>query len=98
MKGFSMPNHGVARPRLADVITAGLLRFAGAPWRRRREQHARLTFAELDVRRLEDRIETLIEVLAELCDCSGQFDVADDFRALSGRPAPDRQLRLVEGQ
>jgi hypothetical protein len=94
-----MPNHGVARPRLADVMTAGLRRrLRSAPWRRRREEYARLAFTELDVRRLEDRIELLIDVLAQLCDHSGQFDVADDFRALSGRPVPERQLRLVEGQ
>jgi len=98
-----MPNHGAARQGLAEAIAAELRHLcANAPWTRRREEYARLAFTELDVRRLDDRIDYLLEVLAQLCDYSGQFDAAQDFRALAARqpepePEPDRQLRLVHG-
>lgn len=95
-----MPNHGAARQGLTAVITAELRYWRdNGPWARRRDEYARLAFTELDVRRLDDRIDTLLEVLAQLCDFSGQFDAADDFRALSGRPPEQEpQLRLVQGQ
>jgi hypothetical protein len=100
-----MPNHGAARQGLTSVIAAKLRRWKDsapsvrAPWSRRREEYARLAFTELEIRRLDDRIDRLVEVLAQLCDYSGQFDAADDFRALSCLPPePDRQLRLVQGQ
>lgn len=97
-----MPNHGAARQSLADAIAAELRHLRdNAPWARRREEYARLAFTELDVRRLDDRIDCLLEVLAELCDYSGQFDAAEDFRALSVRapePEPEPPLRLVHGQ
>lgn len=97
-----MPNHGAARRGLTSAMAAELrhLRDSG-PWARRRDEYARLDFTEVDIRRIDDRIDTLVEVLAQLCDYSGQFDAADDFRALSGRPAeldPEPQLRLVQGQ
>ena len=97
-----MANHGAARRGLTSAMAAELrhLRDNG-PWARRREEYARLAFTEVDIRRLDDRIDTLVEVLAQLCDYSGQFDAADDFRALSGRsPELDAepQLRLVQGQ
>jgi len=72
-----------------------------APRSRRRDEYARLAFTELDIRRLDDRIDHLLEVLAQLCDYSGQFDAAADFRALAVRqpePEPERQLRLVPGK
>jgi hypothetical protein len=94
-----MPNHGAARQGLADAIVAELrhLRAIG-PWARRRDEYARLAFTELDIRRLDDRIDYLLEVLAQLCDYSGQFDAAEDFRALAvstPEPEPERQLRLI---
>lgn len=100
-----MPNHGVARQGLGGAIAAELRHLtANAPWARRREEYARLSFTELDIRRLDDRVDNLVELLAQLCDYSSQFDAADDFRALSGRipepepePLPETQLRLVQG-
>jgi hypothetical protein len=97
-----MPNHGAARQGLAGAISSELRQLRGSsPWARRREEYARLAFTELNIRRLDDRIDCLLEVLAQLCDYSGQFDSADDFRALSTRPPdpePQPQLRLVHGQ
>jgi hypothetical protein len=100
-----MPSHGAARQGLASVVAAELRHLRDSapriktPWTRRRDEYARLAFTELDIRRLDDRIDCLLETLARLCDYSGQFDAADDFRALSCQPAePDRQLRLVQGQ
>jgi hypothetical protein len=95
-----MPNHGAARQGLAAALASKF-----RSWRengrgaRRRETATRLAFAEMDIDRLDDRIDTLLDVLAQLCDYSGQYDAADDFRALSSRPAvPEPQLRLVQGQ
>jgi hypothetical protein len=97
-----MPNHGAARQGLAGAIAAELRCLRNnAPWIRRREEYARLAFTELDIRRLDDRIDYLLEVLAQLCDYSGQYDAAQDFRALATpqpEPEPERQLRLVHGQ
>src|SRR5215472_14095490 len=109
-----MPNHGAARQGPTGAIVAGLrhLRASAswirAPWMRaprsrRRDEYARLAFTELDIRRLDDRIDHLLEILAQLCDYSGQFDAAADFRGLAVRqpepePEPERQLRLVPGQ
>lgn len=99
-----MPNHGVSRPSLAGAIASELRQLrANAPWARRREEYARLAFTELDIRRIDDRIDCMLEILARLCDYSGQFDAADDFRALTEyppepEPEPDRQLRLVHEQ
>jgi hypothetical protein len=96
-----MPNHGAARQGLAGAIAAELRSLRdNAPWIRRREEYARLAFTELDIRRLDDRIDYLLEVLAQLCDYSGQYDAAQDFRSLAARqpePEPERQLRLVHG-
>ncbi len=95
-----MPNHEAARQGLTATIAAELryLRDHG-PWARRREVQARLAYTELDIHRLDGRIDTLVEVLAQLCDYSGQYDAADDFRELSIRPLePEPQLRLVPGQ
>jgi hypothetical protein len=99
-----MPNHGISRPSLAGAIASELRQLrASAPWTRRREEYARLAFTELDIRRIDDRIDSMLEVLARLCDCSGQFDAAEDFRALAEyppepEPEPERQLRLVHRQ
>ena len=97
-----MPNHGAARQGLAEAIAAELRHLReNAPWARRRDEYARLAYTELDIRRLDDRIDCLLEVLAQLCDYSGQLDAAEDFRALAVRPPepePERQLRLVHGQ
>ncbi len=68
------------------------------PGSRRRREFGRLALTELDVRRLDERIDALLEVLAQVCDYSGQPDVADELRALSGAPAPvEPVLRLVHG-
>ena len=102
-RGLTLPNHGAARQGLAGAIAAELRYLRDkAPWIRRREEYARLAFTELDIRRLDDRIDYLLEVLAQLCDYSGQYDAAQDFRALAARPPepepePERQLRLVHG-
>jgi hypothetical protein len=97
-----MPNHGVSRPSLAGAIASELRQLrASVPWTRRREEYARLAFTELDIRRIDDRIDSMLEVLARLCDYSGQFDAAEDFRALAEyppEPEPERQLRLVRRQ
>jgi hypothetical protein len=92
-----MPNHGAARQGLLTAI-ADELRYwwDNGPWARRREEYERLSYAELDIDRLDERLDTLIEVLAQLCDYSGQYDAADDFRALSVRPQErEPQLRVV---
>jgi hypothetical protein len=95
-----MPNHGAARLGLSATIAAELRYWRdNGPWARRRVEYARLAYTELDIERIDDRIDTLVEVLAQLCDYSGQYDAADDFRALSVRPLePEPQLRLVQGQ
>jgi len=95
-----MPNHGAARQGLGAAIGAELrLWKEHAPWAQRRDQCARLALTELDIQRLDGRVDNLLEALAQLCDYSGQYDAAADFRALSGQqPEPDRQLRLVQGQ
>jgi hypothetical protein len=105
-----MPNHGAARQGLTSVVAAKLRHLRDrapwtraprtrAPWTRRRDEYARLAFTEADIRRLDDRIDSLLETLAQLCDYSGQFDAAEDLRALSCHAGgADRQLRLVQGQ
>ncbi len=95
-----MPNHQAARQGLTATIAAELRYWRGhGPWARRREVDARLAYTELDIHRLDGRIDTLVEVLAQLCDYSGQYEAADDFRELSIRPLePELQLRLVRGQ
>ncbi len=95
-----MPNHEAARQGLAAAIAAELRYWRNnGPLARRRELQARLAYTELDIRRLDGRIDTLVEVLAQMCDYSGQYDAADDFRELSIQPLdPEPQLRLVRGQ
>jgi len=94
-----MPSHGAARQGLAGAIGAELRRwYTCAPWARRRAEYARLALIELDISRLDERIDVLLEALAVLCDCSRQFDAAADFRALASEasePAP--LLRLIQG-
>jgi len=101
-----MPNHGISQPSLANAIASRLRQLrASAPWARRRQEKARLAFTELDIRRIDNRIDNLLEILAQLCDYSGQFDTADDFRALTEYPPQpeseaeaDRQFRLMHGK
>jgi hypothetical protein len=95
-----MPNHEAARQGLTATIAAELRYWRdNGPWARRRDMEARLAYTELDIRRLDGRIDNLVEALAQLCDYSGQYDAADDFRELSIRPLePEPQLRLVRGQ
>jgi hypothetical protein len=95
-----MPNHEAARQGLTAAIAAELRYWRdNGPWARRREFQARLAYTELDIHRLDGRIDTLVEALAQLCDYSGQYDAADDFRELSIRALePEPQLRLVRGQ
>jgi len=92
-----MPNHGAARQGLTSAIAAEVRHWRGSRARRRDERDG-LTFTQLDARRIDDRIDTLVELLAQLSDYSGQYDAADDFRALSYRWEPIPGLRLVEGQ
>jgi len=97
-----MPNHGVSRPSLARAFASELRQLrASTPWARRRQEYARLAFTELDIRRIDDRIDSMLEILTQLCDYSGQFDAADEFRALTEYPPlpePDLQLRVVHRQ
>jgi hypothetical protein len=94
-----MANHGADPEGLSGIARDVRYWRDHLPWVRRRAEYARLAWTELDVRRLDERIDGLLEVLAQLCDYSGQFDAADDFRALSSHPPePDRQLRLIEDQ
>jgi hypothetical protein len=89
--------HGAHRQGMASDIAAELRHIKGSvPWVRRRREYARLAYAEMDVRRLDDRIDGLLDLLAQLCDYSGQFDAAEEFRELSSYPPePDPPLRLV---
>ncbi|MGO8961101.1 MAG: hypothetical protein ACLQFR_27595 [Streptosporangiaceae bacterium] len=69
------------------------------PGSRRRREFSRLALTELDIRRLDERIDALLDVLAQVCDYSGQPEAAEEFRALSGEPVPAvPDLRLVRGQ
>lgn len=73
---------------------------ARRPGLRRQREYARLALTELDVRRLDDRIDALLSVLAQICDYSGQPDAAREFRSLCSEPAAAEApvLRLVHGQ
>jgi hypothetical protein len=69
------------------------------PRSRRRRESGVCALAESDIRRLDDRIDALLEVLVQAYDYSGQPEVAADFRALSGAVAqPQPLLRLVHWQ
>ncbi len=70
---------------------------ARRPGLRRQREYARLALTELDVRRLDERIDALLGVLAQACDYSGQPDAAREFRTLRGDygPAETPVLRLV---
>jgi hypothetical protein len=91
-----------ARPHAVKVALAGVLLRVRArrPRLRRQQEYARLALTELDVRRLDERIDALLGVLAQVCDYSGQPDAAREFRSLcseaAGADAP--VLRLVRGQ
>jgi uncharacterized membrane protein len=93
-----------ARPLAVKAALAGVvLRMqARRPRLRRQQEYARLALTELEVRRLDERIDALLGVLAQVCDYSGQPDVAREFRALCNEPAPAETpgpvLRLVPGQ
>jgi hypothetical protein len=99
--------HIAVRQRAARSAVAGvLLRVRASRLRLRRQQeYARLALTELDVRRLDERIDALLDVLAQVCDYSGQPDAAREFRSLCTAPAPapapaapEPVLRLVRGQ
>jgi hypothetical protein len=95
-----MADHA-APPRAVRSAVAGvLLRLrASRPGLRRQQEYARLALTELDIRRLDERIDALLEVLAQVCDYSGQPDAARQFRLLCGGTGPaEPTLRLVRGQ
>lgn len=73
---------------------------ASRPRLRRQQEYARLALTELDIRRLDERIDAMLGVLAQVCDYSGQPDAAREFRALYSEPdaAEAPVLRLVRGQ
>jgi hypothetical protein len=78
-----------------------LLRVRASRLGRRQQEYARLALTELDVRRLDERIDALLDVLAQACEFSGQPDAAREFRALCTQPPPapaEPVLRLVRGQ
>jgi hypothetical protein len=91
-----------ARPLAVRAALAGVLLRVRAmrPRLRRQQEYARLALTELDVRRLDERIDALLGVLAQVCDYSGQPDAAREFRALCSDHAPAEApvLRLVRGQ
>jgi hypothetical protein len=91
-----------ARPLAIRAALAGVLLRTRArrPRLRRQQEAARLALTELDIRRLDERIDSLLGVLAQLCDYSGQPDAACQFRALGSEPEPAEVhvLRLVRGQ
>jgi uncharacterized membrane protein len=89
------------RPRAVRAAVAGaLLRLrARRPGLRRQQEYARLALTELDVRRLDERIDGLVSVLAQVCDYSGLGDAGRELAALSSQPGePEPVLRLVRGQ
>jgi len=90
------------RPRAVRAAAAGvLLRLrARRPRLRRQQEYARLALTELDIRRLDERIDVLIDVLARVSDLAGQPEAAREFRALASRlpGPPEPVLRLVRGQ
>jgi hypothetical protein len=82
-------------------VAGAVLRLrASRPRLRRQQEYARLALTELDIRRLDERIDALLAVLAQVCDYSGQPDAARDLRALSSDPDATEApvLRLVRGQ
>jgi hypothetical protein len=91
-----------ARPAAIRAALAGVvLRMrARRPRLRRQQEAARLALAELDIRRLDGRIDALLGVLAQMCDYSGQPDAARQLRTLDSQaePAEAPVLRLVRGQ
>jgi hypothetical protein len=93
----------VAGPRPVRSAVAGLLlRWrASRPGLRRQQEYARLALTELDVRRIDERIDALLDVLAQVCDYSGQPEAAREFRSLCTEPPAAQAepvLRLVRGQ
>jgi hypothetical protein len=69
------------------------------PRSRRRSAPGRLARTELDIRRLDERIDAILDLLSQICDNSGQLDEAQEFRELPGKPTPaEPVLRLVHGQ
>jgi hypothetical protein len=93
---------GAARPHAIRAALAGVILRVRArrPRLRRQQEAARLALTELDIRRLDERIDALVGVLAQVCDYSGQPDAACQFRALGSQPerAEVPMLRLVRGQ
>ena len=90
------------RSRAVRAAVAGvLLRLrASRPRLQRQQQYARLALAEIDLRRLDSRTDAMLDILARVCDNSGQPEAAREVRALSGQEAALREpaLRLVRGQ
>jgi len=86
----------VVRSAIAGVVLRCRARWPGT---RRQREHARLALTELDIRRLDERIDTLLKVLAQVCDYSGQPDAARQFRSLCTESAPPPpMLRLVRDE
>ena len=91
------------RDRAVRAAVAGMLLRLRArhPRLRGHQESARLALTEVGIRRLDDRIDVLLDVLAQMCDYSGQADAAGEFRSLSSQPqaaASEPVLRLVRGQ
>jgi hypothetical protein len=95
-----MPDTAANSPNVVNACVAALRRWRiPRPGLRRQREYARIAFTELDIRRLDNKIDDLLDVLAQLCDYSGQPDVAQDLRAMAGQPVPSEpRLRLVPGQ
>jgi hypothetical protein len=87
----------VTRTALAAILVQARTRWPGQ--RRRELEHALLAKTESDIRRLDERIDALIDALALVSDYLGQPDAALKFRSLHTEAPPAMpMLRLVRGQ
>jgi len=76
------------RPVRAAAAGVLLRLRARRPRLQRQQEYARLAMTELDIRRLDARIDAVLDVLARLCESAGQPDAAREFRsAATGLPA-----------
>lgn len=95
-----MPDTAADSPNVLNACAAALQRWRiPRPGLRRQREYARIAFTEIDLRRLDQKVDDLLNVLAQLCDYSGQPEVAQDLRTMSRQTAPSEPLlRLVTGQ